>query len=359
MRYADITGWGKALPPTVLANADLEQLVDTSDDWITARTGIKERRIADGEATEMAEVASRHALAAAGLEADQLDLVVLATCSPESLVPASASYLQARLEAVNAGAMDLNANCSGFVYSYITASALIKAGAANRILVVGVEKLSFITNYLDRNTAILFGDGAGAVILEVTEEPVGLMASELGVDGTTTELLCTPVDGTRGVPGPRDPATSSITLQGQEVFRRAVTMMSESGAAVVSDAGWTIDQVDLLVPHQANRRIIDAVVRRLGLDPSRVFANIHAYGNTSAATVPIALTEALEQGMVAPGNKLVFVAFGGGLTWAAAAVKWGSRIEPINTSDASIPKTDKSLMEVLKPNLDFFRKVDH
>lgn len=358
MRYAEITGWGKALPPSVLTNADLEQLIDTSDEWITTRTGIKERRIAHGEATEMAEVASRHALAAAGLAPDQLDLILLATCSPESLVPASASYLQARLEAVNAGAMDLNANCSGFVYSYVTAAALITAGVADRILVVGVEKLSFITNYLDRNTAILFGDGAGAVIVEATGDPVGLMASELGVDGTIIEFLCTLVDGTRGVPGPRDPATSSITLQGQEVFRRAVKMMSESSAAVVRDAGWDLDDVALLVPHQANQRIIDAAARRLGLDSAKVFANIHAYGNTSAATVPIALTEALEQGRVAPGDKLVFAAFGGGLTWAAAAVQWGARVEPIATSDASMPKTDKSVLEVLKPNLDFFQKGD-
>jgi 3-oxoacyl-[acyl-carrier-protein] synthase-3 len=354
VRYAEITGWGKALPPTVLANSDLEKIVDTSDEWITSRTGIKERRISHVEATDLAVVASRHALAAAGLEAAKLDLIINATCTPESLIPASASYVQAKLEAVNAGAMDLNANCSGFVYAFVTASAMIQAGVASRILIIGVEKLSFVTDFTDRNTCILFGDGAGAVVLEASDQEVGMLASELGVDGTTTDLLHIPVHGTKGVPGPRDPATSGIQMEGTEVFRRAVTMMGESSAGVIERAGWTLADVDLLVPHQANQRIIDATARRLKLDSAKVFVNIHAYGNTSAATVPIALTEALEQGRIAPGSNIVFAAFGGGLTWAAAAVKWGSRVEPIEVSDAVVPATDLTLMELLAPNFDYF-----
>lgn len=354
VRHAEITGWGKALPPTVLTNADLERIVDTSDEWITTRTGIKERRISHVEATELAVVASRHALAAAGLEASQLDLIINATCTPESLIPASASYVQAELEAVNAGAMDLNANCSGFLYAFVTASAMIQSGVSSRILIVGVEKLSFVTDYTDRNTCILFGDGAGAVVLEATDQPVGMLASELGVDGTTTDLLHIPIHGTRGVPGPRDPATSGIKMEGTEVFRRAVTMMGESSAGVIDRAGWSLDDVDLLIPHQANQRIIDATARRLKLDTARVFVNIHAYGNTSAATIPIALTEAIEQGRIEPGAKLVFAAFGGGLTWAAAAVQWGNRVEPVAMSDAAVPATDQSLMDLLQPNLDYY-----
>lgn len=358
VRYAEITGWGKALPPTVLSNADLETIVDTSDEWITTRTGIKERRISHVEATDMAVVAAEHAMAAAGIGAEKIDLIINATCTPESLIPASASYVQARLAADRAGAMDLNANCSGFVYGLVAASSMIQAGTADTVLLIGVEKLSFVTNYTDRNTCVLFGDGAGAVVLQATDEPVGMLSSELGVDGTTTDLLCTPIDGTKGVPGVRSPEVSAITMEGQEVFRRAVTMMGEASEAVVERAGWDFEDVDLLVPHQANQRIIDATARRLKLDSAKVFVNIHAYGNTSAATIPIALTEALEQGRIQPGDHLVFAAFGGGLTWAATAIKWGSRIEPITTSESVIPKSDQTLFQLLEPHLAYYGHYD-
>ncbi len=354
MRNATITGWGKALPPLVLTNTDLEKIVDTSDEWITTRTGIKERRISHVEATDLATVAGRHALAAAGLEPDALDLVVNATCTPESLIPASASYVQAKLGATNAGAMDLNANCSGFIYALVTASAMVSAGVVDRVLIIGVEKLSYVMDLTDRSTCVLFGDGAGAVVVEPTDEPVGLAASELGVDGTVADILCVPEFGTVGSPGVRDPRRAGIKMEGPEVFRRAVTKMGEASLHVIAEAGWRPEEVDLLIPHQANQRIIDATARRLKLDPARVFVNIHAYGNTSAATIPVALTEALEQGRVKPRAKIVFAAFGGGLTWAAAALTWGDRVTPIATSDAQVPEPDRTVWDVLAPNLEFY-----
>ena len=352
MRYAEITGWGKALPPAVLSNSDLERMVDTSDEWITSRSGIKERRISHVAATDMAEVAARRAAAAAGIEMSQLDLVVNATCSPESIVPASASYLQAKLGAANAGGMDLNANCSGFVYGYVTVDSLVRAGVADTVLLVGVERLSWITDYSDRSTCILFGDGAGAVIVQAAEAPAGVMGSVLGVDGTMADILCVPNDGVVR-PGSATPE-SKIVMSGSDVFRQAVTAMAQASESVVSQAGWGLDDIDLLVPHQANQRIIDATARRLRLEPARVFLNIHAYGNTSAATIPIALTEALEAGRVPPRANLVFAAFGGGLTWAAAAVRFGERVTPLALSEAAIPPAERTVWELLEPNFAYF-----
>jgi 3-oxoacyl-[acyl-carrier-protein] synthase-3 len=354
MRNADIIGWGKALPPTVLSNHDLEKIVDTSDEWISTRTGIKERRISHVEGVELARVASERAIAAAGIEPGEIDLVLHASCTPTSLLPSSASFVQDQIGATNAGALDTNAACSGWLYTYVVAASMIQSGAIDCALVVGVEKLSYILDFTDRTTCVLFGDGAGATILRATDEPVGLLASELGNDGSTIALLQTPIDGSHGGPGPRDPSTSAVEMQGPEVFRRAVTMMGDASAAVVERAGWGVDDVDLLIPHQANQRIIDATARRLKLDESKVFVNVHAYGNTSAATIPIALTEAIEQGRMTPGANVVFAAFGGGLSWGAAAVRWGDRVEPVAESDAELPPTDASVMELLQPSFDFF-----
>ena len=356
MRYAEITGWGKALPPSVLSNADLEKIVNTSDEWITARTGIKERRISHLPASDMAEVAANHALASAGIEASDVDLIINATCTPESILPASASYVQAKVGAKNAGAMDLNANCSGFVYGHVTADAMVRSGAVDTVMLIGVERMSWILDYTDRGTCILFGDGAGAVILQATDTECGVMASDLGVDGNMAELLCVPNDGTIE-PGSASPRTK-IEMDGSAVFRRAVTAMADASELVVHKAGWDLDEIDLLVPHQANQRIIGATAKRLNLDPSRVFLNIHAYGNTSAATIPIALTEALEAGRVRPGANLVFAAFGGGLTWAAAAVKFGQRVEPIGESDAVLAGTDQSVWDLIQPNFDYYGRLE-
>lgn len=354
MPNAVITGWGKCLPPAVLSNSDLEQLVDTSDEWITTRTGIKERRISHVEVSDMSVVASRHALAAAGLEPTDIDLIILATCTGDSLIPSTSSHVQARLGAVNAAAFDLNAACSGFIYSYVTAAKMIQAGLHRRVLVIGAEKLSYHLDFTDRATCVLFGDAAGAVVVEASDEPAGLLSAELGMDGTAAALLHIPQDGTFGRRQMPDPALCGIRMNGPEVFRRAVTTMGDASVRVVKEAGLRVEDVDLLIPHQANVRIIDATARRLKLDPSQVYINIASYGNTSAATIPVALTEALEEGKVRPGANIVFAAFGAGLSWAAAVLRWGERNTPIGVSDAALPPTHQTALELLQPNLDFF-----
>jgi 3-oxoacyl-[acyl-carrier-protein] synthase III len=354
MPNAVITGWGKCLPSAVLSNHDLEQIVDTSDDWITTRTGIKERRISHVEVSDMALVAAQHALAAAGKAALDLDLIVLGTCTGDSVIPSTASVLQDKLQAWNAGAFDLNAACSGFVYSLVVASNMIKAGTHRTILVVGAEKLHFHVDFTDRSTAVLFGDAAGAIVLEASEENAGLIASELGNDGSVAHILEIPEDGTAGDRDQPDPARSGFSMDGPEVFRRAVTTMGDASIRVLQKAGLQLDDVDLLVPHQANVRIIDATARRLGLEPAKVFINIGSYGNTSAATIPVALTEALEQGRIKPGDNIVLAAFGAGLSWGAAVLRWGERVEPIAVTDATLPPNDRTTMELLEPNLRFF-----
>ena len=355
---ATITGWGKCLPPSVLSNHDLEQLTDTSDEWITTRTGIKERRISHVEVSDMAAVAARHALAAAGKTVEDLDLIILATCTGDSIIPSTASVLQAKLGAWNAAAFDLNAACSGFVYSVVVAANMIQAGTHHTVLVVGAEKLHYHLDFTDRATAVLFGDAAGAVILEPTDQPGGLLASELGMDGSVAHILAIPQDGTSGDRDAPLPRESGIRMDGPEVFRRAVTTMGEASARVVAKAGLALADVDLLVPHQANVRIIDATARRLGLDPGKVFINIASYGNTSAATIPVALTEALEEGRIQPGANVVLAAFGAGLSWAAAAIQWGDRVQPLATSDAALPPSTRTTMELLQPNLDFFGRSE-
>ena len=353
-RYAEITGWGTALPPAVLTNDDVSRIVDTSDEWITTRTGIKERRISHVDVSELGRVAGLRAIAAAGLEPAQIDMVINATCTPDNLLPASAGLIQDKIGAVGAGALDLNANCSGFVYAHVVGDSMIKAGAAKRVLVIGAEKFSYILDWTDRTTCVLFGDGAGAVVLEETDEPVGLIASELGNDGSAAEHLCLPARGTAGAVAALDPTLAGVRMNGPEIFRRAVKMMAEASTNVIEAAGWDMAEVDLMVPHQANQRILDATARRLGMDNAKVFSNLHAYGNTSAATIPIALAEAVDQGSVTAGAKLVFVAFGGGLSWAASAIRWGERTRPIAQSDAELPPFAGDALDLLTPNVAFF-----
>lgn len=353
MTTAAITGWGMAAPPTVLGNHDLEQLTETDDEWITSRSGIKERRISHVPMSDLSAVAGARALAAAGVEPRDVDLLILATCSADTVIPAAASYVQAKLGLENASAFDLNAACSGWIFGLEQATALIAAGIKETILLVGAERLSRFLDFTDRSTAVLFGDGAGATVLQPSDD-AGVLATTTGIDGTAADLLWVPEVGTNTAPGCATPAGSGVRMNGREVFKRAVTMMGDAAEQVVREAGWELDDVDLLIPHQANIRIIDATARRLGLDPDKVITNIHAYGNTSAATIPMALTEAIEAGRVEPGANIVFSAFGGGLTWAAAAVRWGDRVTPIGTSDAELAPTDATLAELLAPQIDFF-----
>jgi 3-oxoacyl-[acyl-carrier-protein] synthase-3 len=302
----------------------------------------------------MAAVASHHALAAAGKAPTDLDLIILGTCTPDSVIPSAAALLQAKLEAWNAAAFDLNAACSGFIYSLVVAANMIRAGTHRTVMVIGAEKLHYHIDFNDRATCVLFGDGAGAVVLEAGEGPAGLLSSELGMDGSAAGILSIAKGGAVGNLIDFNPQGCAIRMDGPEVFRRAVTTMGDAAVRVVRAAGLSFDEVDLLVPHQANIRIIDAAARRLRLDSSKVYVNIGSYGNTSAATIPIALTEALEEGRVTPGANVVMAAFGAGLSWAAAVVRWGDRVTPIGVSDASLPPTELSVMELLEPNFRFF-----
>ncbi|MEX1134105.1 MAG: beta-ketoacyl-ACP synthase III [Acidimicrobiia bacterium] len=354
MRNAEITGWGKCMPPNVLSNHDLEQLVDTSDEWITTRTGIKERRISHVETSDLAAVAGLRALAAAGKTVDEVDLILVATCTGDSILPSTASVVQKKMAAWNSAAMDINAACSGFVYGLVVGTNMIRGGTHQTVLVIGAEKLHYLMDFTDRTTCVLFGDGAGAVVLEPTNEPIGLLSSELGMDGSLGHILQTPKDGTAGDREHLDPSLCALTMEGQEVFRRAVTTMGDSTSRAVEEAGLKMDDIDLLIPHQANVRIIDATARRLGFDEAKVYVNIHSYGNTSAATIPVALTEALEEGRIRPGSTIAFTAFGGGLTWGSAIYRWGARVEPLGESDAQLPPPDRTTMELLQPNFDFF-----
>lgn len=349
MPNAIITGWGKCVPPAVLTNSDLETLTDTSDEWITTRTGIKERRISHVENSDMSAVAAQHALAAAGLEPTDIDLIIMATCTPDRMLPSAGTMVQAKIGAAKAAAMDLNAACSGFLFALSTADQMIRAGSMRRVLVIGTEKLSYWLDFTNRATSVLFGDGAGAVVIEASDEAGGLLAFELGSDGTAGDLLCAPGTGTEG--NPLDIQAPSILMEGPDVFRRAVVAMGDSSARVIEKAGLSLEDIDLLIPHQANVRIIDATARRLGLDPAQVFVNIASYGNTSSATIPIAVTEALEEGRIRPGSTLVFAAFGGGFTWAAAVYRWGSRTAPLGISSAALPPTEATALELLRPNV--------
>lgn len=354
---AAITGWGRCLPPAVLTNYDLEQVMDTSDEWISTRTGIKERRISHVDLSDLAAVAGRRALAAAGRDPADVDLIVLATCTADSLIPSSAALLQHKLGATSAGAFDLNAACSGFVYALVVGSNMIEAGTHRSVLVIGADTLHGLLDFTDRSTAVLFGDAAGAILMEATDEPVGVLASELGMDGSVHDILGVPRDGTAGGVLPPEPHERALRMNGPEVFRRAVQGMGDATARVIDKAGLTVDDIELLIPHQANIRIIDAVARRLHVDDSRVFVNISSYGNTSAATIPVALSEALEQGRIRPRAAITLAAFGAGLSWGSAVIRWGDRVDPLGVSDAELPPSEAGAFDLLQANFDYYGRM--
>lgn len=322
-----IAGTGSYLPEKILTNAELESLVDTSDDWITSRTGIKERRIAaEGEFTShMATKAAEKALEQTGIEAADLQLIIVATITPDTLTPATACYVQQNLGCLQAVAFDISAACSGFIYAMKIAKRLISDGAFENALIIGAEKLSSFVNWEDRNTCILFGDGAGAAILRRSGEGEGnIISTDIGTDGRQTHLLNIPGGGS-ACPitiENADQRLASLAMLGKEVFKHAVTRMKQSAETVLERAGIAAEDVKLVVPHQANLRIIDAIADRLTVPKDRVFTNLQKYGNTSAAAVAIALDEAHRTGRFERGDKIVLVVFGAGLTWAAAAIEW-------------------------------------
>jgi len=307
LRGARITGWGTALPDKTVTNVDLAATIDTSDDWITERTGIKERRVG-GTTCGLAVEAGRAAIASAGVDLADIDLLVLATTTPDQTVPATASSVQHEL-GVQCGAFDVNAACSGFVYALVAAHGFIAAGA-NKVLVIGAETLSRITDWEDRGTAILFADGAGAVVLEATDGPGQLLGWDLASDGGARSLLYADIGG-------------YLKMDGREVFRRAVRVMVDSGQKSIEQAGVTIDDIALVVPHQANIRIIEAAATRLGVSMDKVAVVLQRTGNTSSASIPLALVDAVEQGRVHDGDLVLLVGFGAGMTSASAVIRWG------------------------------------
>lgn len=323
--FAAITGVGCALPHRVLTNAQLEKMVDTDDQWIVQRTGIRERRIADENTatSDLSIAAAREALADAGVEPGDLDLIIVATVTPDHAFPATACLVQRGLGAWGAAAFDLEAACTGFIYGLSVADQFIRSGTYQKVLVIGAETLSKITDYTDRNTCVLFGDGAGAAVLEPAEQP-GLMAVELGADGRGADLLVQHAGGSRK---PASAATVAarehfIEMGGREVFKFAVRIMGEASEKVLAAAGRDPGDIGLLIPHQANLRIIESARKRLGIQESKVYVNLDRYGNMSAASIPVALAEASQQGRICAGDTLLLVGFGGGLTWGAALLNW-------------------------------------
>ena len=308
---AGILGLGRYLPEKIVTNADLEKVMDTSDEWIRTRTGIEQRRIANDDinTSDMAYKAATAALENADISAEEIDLILVATVTPDRPFPSMACVIQEKLGAKKAAAMDVSAACAGFMYAMITAQQFIQTGAYKHVLIVGVEKLSKITNWDDRNTAVLFGDGAGAAVVGPVSEGKGILSFELGADGSGGKHLLQDGD--------------FITMNGREVFKFAVRQMGESSLNVLDKAGLTKEDVDLLVPHQANIRIMEASRERLGLPVEKMTKTVHKYGNTSSASIPIALVEEMEAGRIKEDDLIVMVGFGGGLTWGAIALRWG------------------------------------
>jgi 3-oxoacyl-[acyl-carrier-protein] synthase III len=324
--FAAITGWGMAVPDRVVSNAELCSVIGVDEEWITRRTGILERRIAaPGETTAtLATAAGLRALASAELRPAEIDLVVVATTTPDRMIPAVAPTVQAAIGAGSAGAFDVNAACAGFLTAATVCTSLIRTGVASRCLVIGAEVLSRFVGLEDDSTSILFGDGAGAVVLERSEEPAGLTTVHLGADGNDASLITVPAGGSLR-PASRQTVQDRehfIRMNGREVFRAAIRTMVESSEQVMRSAGLGPEDVDLFICHQANWRIVAECADRLGIGPERVFSNVAHYANTSAASVPIALCEAAEAGRLAPGAKVLLTAVGAGLVWGAALVEW-------------------------------------
>jgi 3-oxoacyl-[acyl-carrier-protein] synthase III len=341
-----VTGWGSYAPSLVLTNADLERMVDTNDEWIVSRTGISERRIAGPDETtaSMAAVAGLRAIATAGLSPDDIDLILVGTLSPDYVMPSTAALVKEAIGNKRAAAMDLYAACSGFVFGYATANAYIASGMAKHVLVIGAETLSRYTDFSDRSTCILFGDGAGAAVLSASDEPGGTMGIEMTTDPSGAYLIWLPAGGAAR------PATDAslasgehyMKMKGSETFKMAVRTLGSTATAALKKAGIGLSDIDLVVPHQANNRIIEALAKSLDFPMGKVFVNVQRYGNTSAASVPLALSEAVAAGRVKRGDRLLFAAFGSGLTSGAVALQWtadpaaAARADGIGPGDVKI-----------------------
>jgi 3-oxoacyl-[acyl-carrier-protein] synthase-3 len=331
MPFAHITGWGMAVPEKILTNSDLEKIIDTDDKWIVERTGIKERHIArEGQTTSsLAVEAVWKALSVAKIKPTEIDLIICATSTPEYIFPATACLVQDRIGATKAGAFDLSAACTGFIYALNMAAQAIRSGSLKVVIVIGAETLSRFVDWTDRNTCILFGDGAGALVLQASDTPGGLLSTVMHSDGSGADLLIVPAGGSKN---PTTEATIRaglhyIQMDGREVFRFATRVMAQATREVISAAGILIEDVKWIIPHQANLRIIEAAARGLKLPLDRFVINLDRYGNTSTASIPIAICEAIKDGRLQKGDKFVLVGFGAGLTWGATIAQWTGVLE--------------------------------
>jgi len=346
-KFADITGWGKCVPPAILSNDDLAGIIDTTDEWIRSRSGISERRVSHVPGSDLAAVAGHRALAAAGATAEEVDVLILATTSGDNIVPSTAAYVQRKMGARNAAVFDLNAGCCGFLYGLEVATAMIRSAGYKKALVIGSERLTWLLNFSLRDTAVLFGDGAGAAVLEPSDQECGLLACHLGCEGDALHALEVPNSGTSGNRFVDNYSIFDVNFDGREIFRRAVKGMAGEIRKVLGDLGLKNEDISLIIPHQANQRIIESLAKHLSVSMSQVVLNIGKYGNTSAATIPIALAESLENGRIKPGNRLLLAAFGAGLTRGAGMILWGERTTPLGKSDAELPPCDQTALEIL------------
>ena len=347
MTHAAIVGWGKCLPPAILTNQDLASFLPTDDEWITTRTGMKERRISHVPGIELAITAARRAIACAGLNPADIDLVIYGSCSNDETVPNSASGVQQRIGATQAAAFDVNTACTSFMYGLTIGSSMIKSGVVRNALVIGVELISQYMDWDNRNVAVLFGDGAAAVVLQSSEQALGVIAEKLQCYADARHILRVRGMGTMYANLGVQFGQTRWDFDGQEIFRKAVQGMGDASLDVMQRAGVTMDDIALVVPHQANLRIIDAVAKRAGAHPDKLFLTVQKYGNMSSATAPVALVEAVETGRVAPGSLLLMPAFGGGLTLSAHLLRWGPRTTPLARSDAELPPCPKTALELV------------
>jgi 3-oxoacyl-[acyl-carrier-protein] synthase-3 len=345
--YASIIGWGKCLPPGILTNEDLSTFLATDDEWVTTRTGIKQRRISHVPLTELAYVASVRALSCASLEAADLDLIIVGSCTYDEQVPNSSSGLQFKLGAKRAAAMDVNTACTSFLYGLSTATAMIRTGVVRNALVVGVEVISPYMDWTNRNVAVLFGDGAAGVVLQATDSPEGLIGEHLGCNAEARHTLRVRGAGALYLNAGLTYGDVIWDFDGQEIFKRAVVGMAQASEKVLTKGGVTMAEIDLVIPHQANLRIIEAVAKRTGIPLDKVFFTVQRYGNMSAATVPVALVEAIEEGKVKPHGLILMPAFGGGLTLCAHLVRWGDRVRPLGSTNVDLPPSSMSAMEIV------------
>ena len=335
------------MPPAILTNDDISTFLDTSDEWISSRTGMKERRVSHVSAIDMSVVAAAQALACAGLDGSDVDLIIYGSCSNDEGVPNSASGVQLALGATRAAAMDINTACTSFCYGLATATAMIRSGMVKNAVVIGVELISRFMDWSNRNVAVLFGDGAAAVVLQASDVESGLIGSVLGCDAEARETLRVRGLGLCYANKEVRFGDTIWDFDGQVIFKRAVQAMAEASRQVMTQCAVTPEQIDLVVPHQANLRIIESVAKYAGIPMERVMVTVHKYGNMSAATVPVALVEALEDGRVKPGATILMPAFGGGLTYCSLLVKWGERVTPLGQSDRALPPCTKSALELV------------